>query len=174
MCFLGYSPEHKGYRCYDPSTRRMRISSDVTFVEDCPFFYNSSTHSSTSSTESASFLYLPPILSSGDVPSPTPSPPDDSPPIPSPQSPPPRPPSHHDDQPPIPSPRSAPPITRVYTRRSTNPLEPPSSPHSSASPDAPVLVDSHAPDESQVGQSYNLCDRTTIQPPDKLGFLRAS
>jgi len=43
-----------------------------------------------------------------------------------------------------------------------------------ASPDAPVLVDSHAPDESQVGQSYNLRDRTTIQPPDKLGFLRAS
>jgi len=36
------------------------------------------------------------------------------------------------------------------------------------------LVDSHAPDESQVGQSYNLRDRTTIQPPDKLGFLRAS
>ena len=37
-----------------------------------------------------------------------------------------------------------------------------------------VLVDSNAPDESQVGPSYNLRDRANIQPPDKLGFPRAS
>jgi len=36
------------------------------------------------------------------------------------------------------------------------------------------LVDSNAPDESQVGPRYNLRDRTNIQPPDKLGFPRAS
>ena len=65
--FLGYSPEHKGYHCYDPSSRRIRISRDVTFVEDRPFFYNPSTPSSTSSTESTSFLYVPPILPSDDI-----------------------------------------------------------------------------------------------------------
>ena len=132
----------------------------MTFVEDRPFFYNPSTHSSSSSTESTSFLYLPPILSSDDAPSSTSAPLDDPPPAPN-------------DPPPIPYPPCKPPITRVYTRRSATQLQPPSSP-SSASPDAPVLVDSNAPDESQVGPSYNLRDRTNIQPPDKLGFPHAS
>ena len=62
--FLGYSPEHKGYHCYDSSSRRMRISRDVTFVENRPFFYNPSTQPSDSPTKSTSFLFLPPISSS--------------------------------------------------------------------------------------------------------------
>ena len=36
--FLGYSSEHKGFLCYDPSEKRMRISRNVIFLEHIPFF----------------------------------------------------------------------------------------------------------------------------------------
>jgi hypothetical protein len=51
--FLGYSPEHKGYRCYDPSSHRIRISHYVSFNENRPFFYNSHIH--------LLFLHSPPL-----------------------------------------------------------------------------------------------------------------
>ncbi|KAJ9552467.1 hypothetical protein OSB04_016512 [Centaurea solstitialis] len=36
--FLGYGIEHKGYRCWDPISKRLRISRNVTFREDAPFY----------------------------------------------------------------------------------------------------------------------------------------
>ncbi|CAL8167744.1 unnamed protein product [Prunus armeniaca] len=42
--FLGFSPHQKGYRCYHPTTQRLYVSMDVTFVEDQMFFSNTPEH----------------------------------------------------------------------------------------------------------------------------------
>jgi len=156
--FLGYSLEHKGYRCYDPSSRRIRISRDVSFNENRPFFYNSSTHSSSFSTESTSFMCLPPISDPSSMPpSSTVSTPDVLIPI--------APPSTSTSSS---SYSSKPPITQTYTRR------PRSTP--TASPDDDPVADACTnTDESHdvCNQGYRLRDRGTIVPPDRYGFPRA-
>ncbi|WVZ92005.1 hypothetical protein U9M48_038104 [Paspalum notatum var. saurae] len=133
-------------RCYDPSSRRIRISRDVTFVENCPFFYNSSTHSSYSPIESTSFMCLPSFSSTGVTPSVlTPSTTSTSPPsipvisipVPPPSPPTPVPPTHS---------FSKPSVTQVYIYR----------------PSSTTLAN---PDASPVGQRYNLRDLTVFGYP---------
>ena len=43
-CFLGYRIEHKGYRCWDPVSKRLRISRHVIFWEHKMFSYLSKFH----------------------------------------------------------------------------------------------------------------------------------
>jgi hypothetical protein len=58
--FLGYSAEHKGYRCWDPVTRRMRTSQDVVFDESRLFYLRSTTDASPASlVDLLSFLLFP-------------------------------------------------------------------------------------------------------------------
>ena len=37
---VGYAPIQKGYKCFDPVSRKMFITMYVTFIEDKPFFEN--------------------------------------------------------------------------------------------------------------------------------------
>ncbi|KAL0540368.1 hypothetical protein IC582_024605 [Cucumis melo] len=50
-CFLGYGTEHKGFRCWDPLSNRLRISRHVTFWEHTMFSRLSSFHTSFSSPQ---------------------------------------------------------------------------------------------------------------------------
>jgi hypothetical protein len=58
--FLGYSIEHKGYRCWDSVARRMRTSRDVVFDESHLFYPRSTTDASpVSLVDPLSFLLFP-------------------------------------------------------------------------------------------------------------------
>ncbi|KAM2257987.1 hypothetical protein ACFX1S_003120 [Malus domestica] len=35
---MGYSSTQKGYKCYNPATKKCVVSRDVKFEEDCPYF----------------------------------------------------------------------------------------------------------------------------------------
>jgi hypothetical protein len=138
--FLGHSPEHKGYRCYDPSSRRIRISRDVSFNENRPFLYNSSNSFFILFHRVCLFLSLPPIFDPSSM---SPSTLDVVIPI--------APPSIF-----MPSYSSKPSATQTYTRRHLS--NPPTSPH-----DDHVAETCTNNDESHVlNQGYHLCDRGTI------------
>ena len=48
--FLGYAPNKKGYKCFNPTTRKIHASMDVNFIENIPF-YNKTTLQGESSNE---------------------------------------------------------------------------------------------------------------------------
>lgn len=63
--FIGYSPNHKGYKCYDPHTSKVLISRHVVFNENC-FPYKSPNHTlipmPTSRHEIHPFLLVPHVV----------------------------------------------------------------------------------------------------------------
>jgi hypothetical protein len=58
FCFLGYGIEHKGYHCYDPISKRLRISQHVTFWEH-RFFSSMESFPSSPSSSSPVFTNVP-------------------------------------------------------------------------------------------------------------------
>ena len=60
--FIGYSNTQKGYKCYDPATRRLYVSADVSFRESVMFFSSSidvSQNVPCNTHSDQQFLYLP-------------------------------------------------------------------------------------------------------------------
>lgn len=40
--FIGYAPNQKGYRCFNPQTKKYHVTMDVTFLENIPYFTENS------------------------------------------------------------------------------------------------------------------------------------
>src|SRR5438270_6556877 len=66
--FVGYSSAHKGYRCYDPVTRRLRIAKHVSFFENIPYYKKTSPSPNMSFLESSSSLPIPSYAPPSEIP----------------------------------------------------------------------------------------------------------
>ncbi|WVZ61780.1 hypothetical protein U9M48_011597 [Paspalum notatum var. saurae] len=158
--FLAYSAEHKGYRCWDPVGRRMRISRDVVFDESRPFYPRPSSDTSLASlVDPLSFLFIPDtaiahipsrLVPSPAVPASGVGPPSVVPPVESS--------SESSSLPPDYS--TKPPVTQVYTRRSASTSSEPSS-------DEPLPAASSP--EQLLGRGHR-----SRQPVDRYGFGRVT
>jgi hypothetical protein len=142
---------------YDPSTRRIHISRDVSFNENRPFFHNQSTHSYCP-TESTSFMCLPSIPDFSSTPSSSISTLDVLIPITTP--------STSTSLSPY---SSKPPVIQTYIHHSRS--------IPTASPDTDHVPDSctnNTESNDVFNQGYHLRDRGTIEPPDCYGFPQTS
>ncbi|CAM8905728.1 unnamed protein product [Rhodiola kirilowii] len=152
--FLGYNDEHKGYRCWDPVSRWIRISRDVTFDESRPFYPRPSSSSTPASiVEPLYFL----TFSSTPIRT-TPIPPRSSPPV------------HSSSLVPFVPIEDVPPLdvedspsTLPFSSDSASPFSAPSSPSSPSFLDSSPFSDE--PSSPVSSPRYALRNRQAFQPP---------
>jgi hypothetical protein len=150
--FLGYSAEHKGYRCWDPIARRMRTSQDVVFDESRHFYPRPTTDAPPASlVDPLSFLFFPDALTAS-LPLPLPTLSTSV--------------SSTESSPVIPDYTVKPPVTHVYSHRGAHLSEVPTS---SAELSSDVSSSPHVASSSLIGSSPEQllgCGQRMRRPPN--------